>query len=575
LTLRNNVRQKLFGGRASLRWQATSRSQRRKKCGVNEAVDMAGGLTAGVRARFAQADRYDLFAALLIAALLAFALLSFRDYAISNDEEVQHRYGELILSYYASGFTDLSLFQYKNLYLYGGLFDIVAVWLGRVLPADIFVIRHLLCALIGVGGIVATWATARLIAGPRAGAFAAAALAICGPWIGGMFNHTKDVPFAAAMIGAAYFLLRATRDLPNPRWRHTLGFGLLLGVALGLRAIALLMLFYALIAVASRIPRPVAAGSAAPFVVRSMLRFAPGCAIAYLIMIASWPWAALELFNPVRALFAFAHFHYPIKTLLAGTTYMMAEVPRWYVPTYLAIKLPLFVWFGAALGILFAFRPSEHRRKTLIIGLIASLPVLCEAIWHGPAFSGMRHFMFVLPPLAVLAGIGFDQALTFIETRHRTLRIAALAVIGAGLLYPASVLVRLHPYEYLFFNRLAGGLHGAAQRYDTDYWVNVMREAVTELETVIDRENRPPPRRRYFVAVCGEKLSFDHEAATRGRLQWATDDDPADFFIAPTHQNCDTAVDGKVVATISRLGVPIGVVKDRRHLTQPGLARGD
>ena len=135
--------------------------------------------------------------------------------------------------------------------------------------------------------------------------------------------------------------------------------------------------------------------------------------------------------------------------------------------------------------------------------------------------------------------------------------------------------MRLHPYEYLFFNRLAGGLHGAAQRYDTDYWVNVMREAVTELESFIDRENRPPPPSRYFVAVCGEKLSFDQEAAARGRLQWATDDDPADFFIAPTHQNCHTAIDGKVIATISRIGVPIGVIKDRRHLTRPGLARGD
>ena len=149
-------------------------------------------------------------------------------------------------------------------------------------------------------------------------------------------------------------------------------------MALGLRAIALLMLFYALIAVASRIPRPVAAGSAARFVVRSMLRFAPGCAIAYLIMIASWPWAALDLFNPIRALFAFAHFHYPIKTLLAGTTYMMAEVPRWYVPTYLAIKLPLFVWFGATLGILFALssasrapaRNADRRPDRVIAGAV-------------------------------------------------------------------------------------------------------------------------------------------------------------------------------------------------------------
>ena len=30
--------------------------------------------------------------------------------------------------------------------------------------------------------------------------------------------------------------------------------------------------------------------------------------------------------------------------------------------------------------------------------------------------------------------------------------------------------------------------------------------------------------------------------------------------------NCDRALDGKVIATIARMGVPIGVVKDRRAL---------
>ena len=56
--------------------------------------------------RWTRRDPFDVAAWLLIAALLTVALLTFRDYAISNDEEVQHRYGELILSYYASGLTD-------------------------------------------------------------------------------------------------------------------------------------------------------------------------------------------------------------------------------------------------------------------------------------------------------------------------------------------------------------------------------------------------------------------------------------------------------------------------------------
>jgi hypothetical protein len=208
----------------------------------------------------------------------------------------------------------------------------------------------------------------------------------------------------------------------------------------------------------------------------------------------------------------------------------------------------------------------------LLVAFIALFPVLSEVAAHGPAFSGMRHFTFVVPPLAVLAGIGFDSLFTRLAARRRAFAAAAVVVLGAWLIWTASVLVRLHPYEYLFFNPLVGGLAGAAQRYDTDYWVNVMHEAVVELENFIDREDARSSRRRYHVAVCGERLPFEKEAAPRGRLVWATDDDPADFFLAPSHQGCDTALDGKVIIRIERMGVLIGVVRDRRHLL-PDVAR--
>src|SRR5215475_9972162 len=72
-------------------------------------------------------DPHDIATCVLLAALAVVALFTFRDYAISNDEGVQHHYGELIIAYYRSGFADRELFTYENLYLYGGLFDITAV----------------------------------------------------------------------------------------------------------------------------------------------------------------------------------------------------------------------------------------------------------------------------------------------------------------------------------------------------------------------------------------------------------------------------------------------------------------
>ena len=530
--------------------------------------------------RIPRRDPFDLASLLLIVALLALALLTFRDYAISNDEEVQHRYGELILAYYVSGLSDRAVFAYKNLYLYGGLFDVVAILIGRVVPADIFVIRHVLCALFGIGGLAAVWATARLVAGPRAGLLALLALAICGTWFGSMFNHTKDIPFAAALIAAIYFMLKAARELPRPRLSDLVLFGLSLGVALGLRALAVLLLFYLPIAIVMHLPRPAKPAMAARFIAQSLLLFVPALALGYLIMIAAWPWAALSLFNPVRGLFAFAHFHYPIKTLLFGQVYLMADVPHWYIPVYLAIKLPLAVLFGAGLGLGVAAgiarRSATLRaREAALIAFTAVFPVACQVASHGPSFSGARHFLFVLPPIAVLAGVGLDAALARLEAQRRAFAVAAYVGLAAWMAWPASVMVRLHPYEYLFFNPLVGGLHGAAGRYDTDYWVNTMHEMVVELEKYIDREPARPGR-TYFVAVCGERLSFEKEAEARhGRLKWATDSDPADFFIAPTHDGCDNAIDGKVIFKIERLGVPIAVVKDRRGITQPEVVRGN
>jgi hypothetical protein len=527
---------------------------------------------------------YDAAAILLLLGLAAIALLTFEHYAISNDEEVQHRYGELILSYYTSGFADQSAFHFKNLYLYGGLFDVTAVLLGRVLPFDLVDIRHVLCALIGIAGIGATWATARLIAGQRAALVAAIALASCGAWYGAMFNHTKDIPFAAAMMGATYFLIRIGRDLPSPRAPHLLGFALTLGAALGMRVSGLLLIGYAGVVVLARTPFPLPGrfGEIARFWLRCALVLVPALALAYVMMIAAWPWAAQSPLNPLRALNDFAQFHYEIRTLLFGHLYTMADVPRWYVPAYLLIKLTVPILIGVVVALAFTAWPDRaitdagrrRRIETALVAFTAAFPVACHVIAHGPAFTGLRHFLFVVPPLCVLAGIGFDALLNALAARRLAYAAAAALALAIGLGSDAVTLVRLHPYEYLFYNDLVGGLEGAARRNETDYWVNIMPEAVDKLESFIDKTQAgyiAVPWRRYTVAVCGERFSFENEADSR--LQWTSDWTKAEFFIAPTHLDCDGAAAGKVIATIERLGVPIGVVKDRRALLPRSVAQ--
>jgi Dolichyl-phosphate-mannose-protein mannosyltransferase len=544
----------------------------------------AARLRRGVQERLPRADRYDAMAAILFGALIVLVAFTFRDYAISNDEEVQQRYAELIVAYYRSGFVDQSVFHFRNLYLYGGLFDLVALGLQDLLPLEPYALRHLLTALTGIGGIVAVWATARAIGGSRAALLAALAIALCGTWYGAMFNHTKDIPFAAAMMGGVYFLVRIGRELPRPRWHLVIPFGLLIGCALGIRVLGMLLVGYAAFFVFIQAPifRGKTWRETLVFFAQSALRFLPAFILAYAIMIATWPWAALAPLNPLRAMTAFADFHYQIKTFLDGHVYYMADVPRWYIPTYMAIKLTLLLLVGAALALALVMLPRSQartengmwRRETALIALATFFPLICDVIASGPAFSGMRHFLFTVPPIAVLAGLGLNGLLARLQARRPLVAAFALAIVLLDLGWNATTLYRLHPEEYLYFNPLVGGLAGASRRYDTDYWVNIMPEAVTDLEHFLDRTEggaaKTGPRHRYLVAVCGERLPFEKEADAR--LEWTRDSSRAEFFIAPTHMNCDRALEGKVVASIERLGVVIGVVKDRRAVIHRSVA---
>jgi len=316
------------------------------------------------------------------------------------------------------------------------------------------------------------------------------------------------------------------------------------------------------------------------FAVRSLVSILPALLLAYVIMILAWPWAGLAPLNPIRGLLAFSEFHYEIRTVLAGRIYEMADVPRLYVPIYFLIRVPLLILIGVALAmlsVLLSLRAARfrqlHGRDITLVLLTVIVPLTCQVISHGPAFSGLRHFLFVLPALAILAGIGLDAVLSALAARSRVVACGGLAIVTGCFLWDAVTLARLHPYEYLFYNPVVGGLEGASRRYDLDYWFSSMPEALNQLEAYLRRTAAVDanwPAQVYSVAVCGERLSFEKNVTLPQlhfdfKPQW----EQSEFFIAPTHMNCDGDLDGKVIATVERLGVVISYVKDRRALIGP------
>jgi hypothetical protein len=183
----------------------------------------------------------------------------------------------------------------------------------------------------------------------------------------------------------------------------------------------------------------------------------------------------------------------------------------------------------------------------------------------------MRHFTFVVPPLAVLAGFGLHALLKELERRWRPAAATVGAAIVVLLTWNAVTLVRLHPHQYLYYNALVGGLQGAAGRYATDYWSNAMPEAVAALQAFLRRTVDRSPPHHFNVSICAEPVQFEHIAPPWLHLTEEWED--AHFFISTTHMDCDAMLKGAVVATVERLGIVIAVVKDRRSIVDPATAK--
>lgn len=462
--------------------------------------------------------RADAFAYAVLAALTLAAALTFRDYGLGWDDYTHAQYGDLLLQLYSSGFHDTRALSFVNLYLYGGGFDMAAGLLAKILPFDLFETRRLLGALVGIAGIALTWRIGRRIGGPLPGLLALLLLASCPLYYGHMFMNPKDAPFAAAM---AFFLLGLVRLLdqypkpcPTTLFMVGMGFGLSIGsrIMAGFGVIEAVGALALLVAIEAREDRRLAFARLG----KVLLALIPSAILAYAVMALIWPWSVVSPLNPLKAIEIFSHFfEKPWQELFDGRLIEPPDMPRSYVLTLLGLKLPEVFLVMGGLGLLGSLiaaartqMPARLRAITFAVALAAIVPVLVTVIARPAMYNGIRHFLFVLPPLAVaggLAGAWIVQWIAEHASAWRRTALTTLAVVfGIGIAMPAIAMARLHPYEYVSFNRLAGGVKGAQPRFMLDYWGLAFKQAGEALRQELARRGETPPvGGKWTIAVCG------------------------------------------------------------------------
>jgi hypothetical protein len=536
------------------------------------------------------------------ASLVVFALLSvvviatLDDYGLTYDEEPHLRYGERVLEFYTGGFRASNLVRGSS---YGAAFDLLSALVRRISPWDAYRTNHVLCALSAELGLLGTWRLGRLVAGPVGGLFGLLFLVLTPVYYGHQFNNPKDIPFAAGYVWGLYFIARlvmtasrAGRDtiarLGGRRFWVWLALALALGMCVrvgGAILIGYLVLFVVLVTLERWwLESRAAARELTPVWVGSLLSIAG----AWLLLLASWPRVLLDpVHGPQSAIETVSKYKaYDSPTLLGGRTIPSQKVPWDYLPTYFAIQLPELTTVCFVLGVclvvaLAAWALARRRRQPwgwLLLVLAVLLPPAYAVVRGSTLYNGLRHFLFIIPPLAVLAGAFAALLLRAAARRGRVWRGLVLAVLGLFCADQAWALFRTHPHQHAYFNRASGGLAHAIDRYETEYYGAVYQELSERFVREVWETRRDEYLNRTFlVAGCGSNLFFKRNLPMNFQFTAMRNAGNADYYVTYARDGCLKRFrDRELVTSVQRDGGTLGVARDmkrRARAKAPAKAR--
>jgi hypothetical protein len=206
-------------------------------------------------------------------------------------------------------------------------------------------------------------------------------------------------------------------------------------------------------------------------------------ATAMLTTFLTWPvlWG-----NPVRTFISLLS-QTPTFTdhiiLFMGRGVDATHLPVIYLPLLLAIQLTLpavaLFLIGIPASWIAARRNAQHLRLIVLLWIWFLLPLLAVMAGLIPIYNNFRHVLFILPPLLLIAGLGMGEIMRRVRPAIARLALATL-ILAPGM----AGILQLHPYEYIYYNQLVGGVAGAEGRFELDYWDTAFRKAMAYVNKV-------------------------------------------------------------------------------------------
>ncbi|MCD6012530.1 MAG: tetratricopeptide repeat protein [Flavipsychrobacter sp.] len=429
------------------------------------------------------------------------------DYGICGDDVSQHNYGKSVWAYLSTFGGDKTAVTGKYLEntqtLYGGFFDGTAsMMISFFHPKDEFLFRHYWVMIFGFLGFLITGLLAKEFGGWRAAVVSVFLLFFVGRYFGEAFNNPKDIPFATTYILAVYAIVLWLKNIEQLKWKHTIYMALAVGLSLSIRIggallVAYLGLFYAVVVWQKKLYKDKKLS-------KSLKHLVVAGVIAYIGMVIWWPYALEDpLSNPFEALKIMSSYPAMIKMIFEGHRIDSSQIPWYYLPKWLSIGLPIYLLLGFIGGSALIMQLTRKFKNSFLwtIVFVVVFPVFYIVYNHSTLYDGLRHSLFIIPAMVIVATLFYIFVYDSIKSKALQYGVVALVVILIAL--PARFMFANHPNEYVYFNEIAGGIKNAYGIYETDYYMNSIKQGYKWL---IERElNKRPANDTAIIATnCAE-----------------------------------------------------------------------
>lgn len=277
-------------------------------------------------------------------------------------------------------------------------------------------------------------------------------------------------------------------------------------------------------------------------------------AITLIIMYATWPYLWPDPIGRLtESLLVMSRYPWEGQVLFDGVQYISTDIPRRYLPVLLGIQLtePVWVLFIAGLSVAITgfVKKREYGELLALTAVWFVLPLAGFIILRAPLYDNFRQIFFILPPVFMLAGVFFEKI------KRPALQMALIAL---ALLPGVLGILRLHPYEYMYYNTFIGGERGAFRRFELDYWGTSYREAADWMNEFAAPDTNVwvdgPAHLLELYLRDGFHLFSGYEAERAEHY---------DYVVATTRYDLDLSSypDAEIIQRIEKNGILLAVIK--------------